>query len=96
MDGLLSISMLDVAEKKPITSLKPTEKTGWPDEPEPWEEESTTTHTPNRPEDLEPEGTGSSGEFVIMWRQMPPATPGFSGSLADESDPPPSRCRLTG
>ena len=39
--GLLSITMLDVAEEKPMTSPKPTEKTWPPDEPEPQEEEST-------------------------------------------------------
>ena len=38
MGDLLSISMLGVAEEKPTTSLKPTEKTRPPDEPEPWEE----------------------------------------------------------
>ena len=46
MDGLLSISMLE----KPATSLKPVEKTEPPDEPESWEEESTTAQSPNRPE----------------------------------------------
>ena len=86
MDGLLSISMLDVAEEKPVTSLTPMEKTRPPNEPEPWEEESTTTHTPNRAEASDPEGTGSSGELAIMWRQLPPAPPGFNRSWVDESN----------
>ena len=64
MDGLLCISMLDVAEK-PMTSLKPTEKARPPDEPKFQEEESTATHAPNTPETMELEGTGSSGELVI-------------------------------
>ena len=66
MDGLLSISMLDVAEEKPTTSLKPAEKTRPPDEPEPREKESTTALTHDRPEASEPEGTGSSGELATM------------------------------
>ena len=66
MDDLLSISMLDVAEEKPLTSLKPTEKTGQPDKPEPWEEESSMACPPYRPEALGPEGTGSSGGLAIV------------------------------
>ena len=79
MDDLLGISMLDVAEEKPMTSLKLTEKSRPPDEPEPQEEESTIAHTPNRPEALEPEGPGSAGELVIAWRQLPPAPLRFTG-----------------
>ena len=65
MDGLLSISMLDVAEGKPMTSPKPAEKTGPPDESEPQEEESTTAQALDRPDALESGGTGSSVELVM-------------------------------
>ena len=59
--------MLDVAEK-PMTFLKPFEKTGPPDEQEPWKEESTTTHTLKRPEASEPEGTASTGGLTMVQR----------------------------
>ena len=88
--------MLDVAEEKPTTSIKPTEKTRPPDESELWEEESTFTHAPNRPETLQPKGTGSSGELAIVQRELPPAPPGFTRLLVDESDRPPRGCGLTG
>ena len=95
-DSLLSISMLDVAEGKTLTSLKSMEKTGPPDEPESWEEESTAAHTPTRPEASEQEGTGSSGGLAIVWRWLPPAPPGFTGSWADESDSSPIGHGLAG
>ena len=53
------------------------------------EEESTAAHTPDSPEALEPERTGSSGELVISWRWLQPAPPGFTRSWVDKSDTSP-------
>ena len=72
-----------------MISLKHAEKTGPPDESEPKEEELTAAHTPNRPEVLEPGGTGSLGVLAIMQRWLPPAPPGFTGQLAVMPGPPP-------
>ena len=62
-DGLLTISMLDVAEKT-TTSLKPVEKTRPPGGTRAPEEESTVAHI-WRYEVLEQEVTGSLGELAI-------------------------------
>ena len=80
---------MDVAEKDPVTLPIPTERASPLErKPEPWEEEPTTLPTASRQEGSEPEGVACSGELAIMWRQLPPASPGFTGSWVDESDPP--------
>ena len=85
---LLDITMLNVAEKDPVTPPVPTERASSPEKkPEPWKEEPTTVPTHYRQETSEPEGAAHLGELAIMQRQFPPAPPEFTRSWVDESDP---------
>ena len=84
---LLSASMgLEIAEEEQATSPNPAEDTGpLGEEPEPWEEQATTIHAPDYPEEaLEPEGASSLGVMAITWRQLPLTPPRFLEPLAVE------------
>ena len=75
---LLDITILNVVEKDPVTPLIPRERVSLPEKkPVSQEEEITATQSSNRPDAVEPEGTGCSGELVIVRRWLPPAPPGL-------------------
>ena len=87
---MLNISVLDVAEKDPVTLSIHTERTSLLEQRlGPLEEEPTALPAPNIQEALEPEGAAHPGELALVWRRWPPAPPGFTGSWVDESGPSP-------
>ena len=89
--------MFDVLEKDSVTPPIPTEGASLLErKPEPQDKESPILPIPNRQETSEPEGVACLGELVIVQRQLLPAPPGFTRSWADNCNPPPRGCSLTG
>ena len=91
-NGLLSASMLEVAEEKePTTSPSPAEQARFlVEESEPQKEQPTTIHVPNHHEEAsEAKGVSSFGLMAIVQRQLPLTPPGFTEPMAVELEPPP-------
>ena len=78
---MLDLTMLDVAEKDPVTLSVPTERTlSLEKKSEPREEEPINLPASNGLQASEPEEAAPSGELALMWRRLPLAPPGFTGS----------------
>ena len=91
-DGLLGVSMLEVAEEKETTtSPSPAEETrSLYEEPELWEKGPTTVHAPNHLEESSlPKKSDSLGLMSNTQSWLPPAPPGFMVLLIGKSGPSP-------
>ena len=74
--NLLNLTVLDVAEKDPVTPPIPTERASSPEKKsEPREEEPTDLPAPNGWQASEPEGAICSGELALHAEKTATCTP---------------------